>query len=203
MTTLVLMRHAETSWSAQKRIQGRTDVALNDAGKAHLRKLVLPHECLHRRVLSSPLARCIETAALLGLGPVTLDERLAEMSWGSWEGRRLEELREELGEQMLLNEQRGFDFTPPHGESPRDVLERVSGLLSELTADGHPALAITHRGVIRVIVATACEWDMCGRPPVKLDWNAAHIFDLDRAGHPSILRLNLPLVARTRDAASS
>jgi broad specificity phosphatase PhoE len=203
MTTLALMRHAETSWSIEKRIQGRTDVPLSDAGRERLRKLVLPRECRHHRFLSSPLVRCTETAAALGLANVTLDERLAEMRWGLWEGRRLEELREELGAEMLQNEERGFDFTPPRGESPRDVLQRVSELLFELATEGQPALAMTHRGVIRVVFAAACGWDMRGRPPMKLDWEAVHLFQLDRTGRPSILRMNVPLEVGSHSVMSA
>lgn len=190
------MRHAETSWSVEKRIQGRTDIPLCETGRERLRKLVLPEELRSHRLLCSPLMRCTETATLLGLTEVTHDDRLAEMRWGAWEGRRLAELREELGTEMLLNEQRGFDFAPPQGESPRDVLKRVGALLGELAADGRATLAITHRGVIRAVFAAAYEWNMLGRPPIKLDWDTVHLFKLDRMGHPSILRLNVPLVAR-------
>lgn len=202
MTMLALMRHGETAWSREKRIQGRTDIALCDIGRVKLRKLMLPEACRDLRILCSPLVRCVETATLLRLKDVVHDDRLAEMRWGTWEGRRLEELRAELGEAMLENEQRGFDFTPPRGESPRDVLTRVSELLAEVAAKRRPTLAIAHRGVIRVIFATACGWDMCGRPPLKLDWDAVHMFELDAAGRPSMLRMNVPLVARSRGVNS-
>lgn len=145
------------------------------------------------RVVSSPLARCVETASLLGLGQVAREPRLAEMHWGEWEGRRLEDLRSEFGEAMHANEALGLDFTPPGGESPRKVLERLNGWLAEIAALGQPTLAIAHRGVIRAIFCAASGWDMRGRPPLKLDWNALHIFNLDPAGRPSLARMNIPL----------
>jgi probable phosphoglycerate mutase len=49
-----------------------------------------------------------------------------------------------------------------------------------------PTLAITHRGVIRVVLAAATGWDMLGKPPVKLDWRAAHFFELDERGRPQL-----------------
>lgn len=145
------------------------------------------------RAVSSPLVRCMETAVLLGLEEVASEPRLAEMHWGEWEGRCLEELRSELGEAMRVNEARGLDFTPPGGESPRNVLERVCGWLAETATLGQPTLAIAHRGVIRAIFCAASGWDMRGRPPLKLDWNALHIFRLDPAGHPSLYRMNVPI----------
>jgi probable phosphoglycerate mutase len=145
------------------------------------------------RVVSSPLERCVETAALLGFREVACDHRLAEMHWGEWEGRRLEELRAEYAEGMRANEERGLDFTPPGGESPRRVLERVSGWLAETAVLGEPTLAIAHRGVIRAILCAASGWDMRGRPPLKLDWNAVHLFKLDPTGSPSLYRMNIPL----------
>ncbi len=80
------------------------------------------------------------------------------------------------------------------GESPRLVLQRVRPWLAEVAARGEPTLAVSHRGVIRVVFAAAYGWDMLGKPPVKLNWNALHIFQLDAAGRPSPLRMNVPLV---------
>ena len=194
MTLLALLRHGETEWSREKRIQGRTDVSLSAGGRDALAGRRVPSEFDHLRVVSSPLRRCVETALLLGLREAELEPRLAEMSWGQWEGRRLSELRAELGAAMVVNEARGFDFTPPQGESPRQVLVRVNTWLAEIAAAAAPTLAICHRGVIRVVFAAACGWDMRGKPPAKLDWNALHVFSIDRLGKPEVLRLNVALV---------
>ncbi len=193
MTLLALLRHAETDWSARGRIQGRTDVPLSHAGRLALRGRALPLEFEGMQVETSPLRRCVETAAALGLSPRLREPRLAEMRWGSWEGRTLAQLRAELGEAMSENEARGLDFSTPGGESPRDVLARVRDWLADVAASGIPTLGITHRGVIRVVLAAAMDWDMRGRPPVKLDWGALHVFTLDQAGKPCVFRLNAPL----------
>ncbi len=191
---LATLRHGDTDWSLEGRIQGRTDIPLSAMGRAQVADRRLPGECLGMHVVSSPLSRCVETASLLGLEEITIDARLAEMGWGEWEGRRLEELRIGLGESMRDNEARGMDFTPPGGESPRQVLDRVRGWLEEVAMRGEPTLAIAHRGVIRAIFAAAYGWDMRERPPLKLDWRAVHLFRLDTAGNPSPLRMNVPLV---------
>ena len=185
---LALLRHGDTAWSVEGRIQGRTDVPLSDAGRTALRGWKLPAECAGMRVISSPLARCVETAALLGAPHAGREPRLAEMSWGAWEGRRLAELRAEFGAAMEENEARGWDFRPQGGESPRDVLARVQSWLAELH---EPTLAITHRGVIRAIFAAATGWDLRGKPPAKLEWSAVHLFRVAADGTPSIDRLNV------------
>ena len=177
MTLLALLRHADTAWSAEGRIQGRSDQPLSDAGRAALAGRALPAVCRGMRIVTSPLGRCVETAALLGAPDAPCEPLLAEMSWGEWEGRRLAELRAELGAAMRENEARGLDFRPAGGESPREVLARVSQWLSRLT---EPTLAVTHRGVIRAVLAAATGWDMLGKPPAKLDWSACHLFKLER-----------------------
>lgn len=192
---LAMLRHAETEWSQDKRVQGHTDVPLSDDARARLMRHRLPAIAAAMQVVSSPLVRCTETAKCLGLQRVAIEPRLVEMSWGQWEGRRLAELRAELGASMVLNEARGFDFTPPDGESPRQVLARVRPWLAQLALEGKPTLALAHRGVIRVVFAAATGWDMLGRPPARLDWDALHVFALDAGGIPLVHQLNVPLDA--------
>lgn len=187
MTLVALLRHGDTAWSAEGRIQGRSDPPLSDAGRAAVKSLRLPAACRGMRIVTSPLARCVETAALLGAPQAARERLISEMSWGAWEGRRLEELRAELGEAMRANEARGLDFRPEGGESPREVLARVREWLA---AVAEPTLAITHRGVIRAVLVAATGWDMVGKPPARLDWGAFHLFRLDKAG-PRIETLNL------------
>lgn len=198
-----MLRHAETQWTRDGRIQGRTDISLSPEGKDKLRALAVPREWRNAKVVSSPLRRCLETATVLGLTRVVSDARLAEMSWGDWEGRRIEDLRAELGDAMQANEARGLDFTPPGGESPRMVFERVRGLLAEIAAAGQPTLAIAHRGVIRAIFANACGWEMRGRAPQKLDWKSVHVFRLAQDGMPALHRLNVEMQANDAGTAEA
>lgn len=186
MTLLALLRHADTAWSVAGRIQGRTDVPLLPGTSCRL-----PEPCRGMRVVTSPLARCVETAALLGAPQARREERLVEMNWGAWEGESLAALRERLGEAMRDNEARGLDFSPPGGETPREVGIRIRSWLQDVAREGVPTLAVTHRGVIRAVLAEATGWDMRGKPPARLDWTAVHLFRLDREGTPSIERLNL------------
>jgi len=179
---LALLRHADTQWSAEGRIQGRADPPLLPGAAQRL-----PQQCRRMRIVTSPLARCVQTAARLGAPDAPREPRLSEMHWGAWEGRRLEDLRRELGETMRENEERGLDFRPQGGESPREVLERVSQWMLSLA---EPTLAVTHRGVIRVVLAQATGWDMRGKPPAKLDWGAVHLFRIEN-GKPRVDKLNV------------
>ena len=182
MTRVALLRHADTAWSREGRIQGRADPSL-----AENAFICLPKSCQGMQVVTSPLKRCVQTAALLGAPHAPREPRLIEMDWGDWEGQTLAALRERLGEEMRANEARGLDFRPPNGESPREVLVRVHAWLREVAT---PTLAITHRGVIRAVLALATGWDMRGKPPVKLDWSAVHLLVLEN-GNPRVEQLNV------------
>ena len=76
--------------------------------------------------------------------------------------------------------------------APGDAFERVDAVAAaDVAREGKPTLAVTHRGVIRVVLAQACGWDMRGPPPAKLDWHAVQLFQLDADGAPSVERLNV------------
>ena len=204
MTPLVLIRHGATQWNLDGRIQGRADPPLAAEGRAEVSAWRLPPEIAdgpgtgHWAWLTSPLARARETAALLRAAPVPvepalIEPALIEMDWGAWEGRRLAELRAEGGAAMAAAEARGLDFQPPGGESPRQVQDRLRPLLERLAAAGRPAVAVTHKGVIRALYARASGWDMTGPAPEKLRDGCAQRFLLGPGGTPETDQLNLPL----------
>jgi len=161
VTQLALIRHMATEWNLMGRLQGGRDTALDAEG---LPTWQLPAEFARFRWLSSPLSRALGTAHHLGIEPI-IEPRLREMDWGDWEGEVLAVLRGRLGADMAAMEARGVDFRPPGGESPRDVQARVTPLLAEIAAAGRPVAAITHKGVIRAVLALATGWDMRDRPP--------------------------------------
>lgn len=193
MTRLALLRHGPTGWTREHRLQGRTDIPLDDDGRAEVRRWRLPPEAATFRWRASPLRRAMETAALLGID-ATPEPRLVEMSWGQWEGRRVADLNAEEGAAFAAWEARGLDLEPPGGESPRAVQRRLAPLLKEIAEADRPVAAVTHKGVIRAVLALATGWDMTAREPAKLAWSALHLFDLRADGTPRIERLNLALV---------
>jgi probable phosphoglycerate mutase len=115
------------------------------------------------------------------------------MDWGMWEGETLAGLRMRLGQEMAASEAAGLDFRPRGGESPREVQARLMPLLTDIAQTRRPTAAVTHKGVIRAVLALATGWDMRDKPPHRLDWSAAHLFRLDASGEPRIARLNVAL----------
>jgi broad specificity phosphatase PhoE len=189
VTLIAFIRHMPTVWNAEGRLQGQHDTPLDIARMPNWR---LPPELAGCRFLASPLLRCRMTAERLGVTP-QIDPRLTEMTWGEWEGFTLPELRDSFGGTLDELEAQGLDFRAPGGESPRDVQARVKPLLAEIAAAGIPTAAVTHKGVIRSVLALATGWDMLGKPPYRLSWSAAHMFQVDEAGQPTVERLNIPL----------
>ena len=193
MTLLALIRHGPTAWNAERRTQGRTDIPLSPEGRTAVETWRAPAALTDLPIFASPLGRAQETAHLL-FGPAEIEPRLIEMSWGDWEGRTINELRATLGEAMTGNEARGFDFRPDGGESPRDVLVRVQPWIDEIARKADGAVAVTHLGVIRVVMAAAHNWDMLSKPPVKIRPATAHLFDI-APGSIRVRQMNITLQA--------
>ena len=145
MTTLLLIRHGETDWNAEGRLQGHTDTPLNDFGRRQARLLAaqLTEDELDA-VYSSDLARARETAEIVGERlhlPVVLDADLRERNWGNWEG-------------LSWTERDEVEFV---GESPEEHRGRMLEALERI-AERHPGgrvLVVTHGGSMRRVQAAA------------------------------------------------
>lgn len=135
---LYMMRHGETDWNAQLRLQGCADISLNENGR---RLAKITGEALKDirfdQVFSSPLCRAVETARLV-LGdrdvPVVTDARIKEISFGEWEGRRCGEKFGEIPQDMLDNFFHAPEkYTAPlGGESFEEILARTKDFYDEL-----------------------------------------------------------------------
>ena len=159
MTTLLLVRHGESDWNAEGRLQGHTDRPLSDFGRRQARQLAeaLEGEELEA-IYSSDLARARETAEIVGerLGlPVELDPDLREKDWGTWEG-------------LTSVERDRVEFV---GESTEAHRERILGALRQIS-ERHPGeariLVVTHGGSMRRVQTAAMGMAMpvvenCGR----------------------------------------
>jgi len=152
MTELYLVRHGETDWNAARRIQGRTDIPLNDEGRAQARRAA---ELLARRrwdaVYSSPLSRAHETAEIiaghLGLDGVTDVDDLVERDYGDAEGMSFEQIEALYPEGVRA----------PGQETRAAVAARVVPALLAL-AERHPGerlVVVSHGGAIRSVLQTA------------------------------------------------
>lgn len=147
---LYIARHGETTWNAQKKVSGRTDVPLTEKGMEQARRLAERMSGLPIDVIfASPLQRARHTAECiaekLGL-PVLTEERLIEQDYGIYEGV-------DCRTQAFLNNKRQFAFRYPQGESMMQVAARTYGLIEELRRkySGKNVLLVCHGGVIRVM----------------------------------------------------
>ena len=201
MIDVVMVRHAATAWNEAGRIQGRTDVPLAERGREALTGRRLPARFESYRVHSSPLARAVETAALLGLGAPVLDRRLMEMDWGEWEGKTRASVAAVDACAVARSEARGPDFRPPGGESPREVQARILDWARSVARLRHDVVAVTHKGVVKATLGLACGWDLTGKSPVRLDWSCLHRFRFAPGnGEFVLVEPNIPLERGGRSA---
>ena len=142
---LLLVRHGESTWNADGRLQGQSDPPLSERGR---RESVALRPLLDGfppgRVVTSDLARARETAALLGHPDAVPDARWREIDVGEWAGRPLAELPG--GSEPSW---RAGPVVPPGGESWEELAARVADGIDELVAAGGPWLVIAHGGVVR------------------------------------------------------
>jgi probable phosphoglycerate mutase len=140
-----LVRHGQTSLSAERRLAGWGDVPLTAHGREQARALRRALQGIEfDSVWSSDLQRAVETGRL-AWGEPRQDPRLRELDFGALEGRRYTDLEPDLKAAM----DRFGDFQPPQGESARDLAARLHAFLDELAGGRH--LLFTHSGVVRTV----------------------------------------------------
>jgi uncharacterized phosphatase len=149
MTSLYLVRHGETDWNAQRRIQGSTDIPLNETGRA---QAVTTGMLLARRswngLFSSPLGRAMETARIIGsevgISSVDIIDALAERNYGEAEGLDYEQIEDRFP----------GDSPVPGRETHQEVADRVLPALMEVALGhaGESLIVVTHGGVIRSVL---------------------------------------------------
>lgn len=177
MTRLALLRHGHTAWNRAGRIQGRSDIPLDDEARAQLSGLRLPPPWDKAELWSSPLSRATETAQLVtGRAPRT-NPALTEMDWGDWEGKRGLDLIADTDSGYRHIEDWGWNYRPPGGESPAELWARLEPWLAGLQTD---AVAVCHIGIMRVILARAWGWEFAGPAPFRIKRNRLYVVDLDR-----------------------
>jgi broad specificity phosphatase PhoE len=169
---LLLARHGESVWNAERRFQGNTDVELSARGRAQAE--ALGRALRGRRVAAayvSPFRRARETAelALRESGVrLTVIEELRELSLGAWEGCTVDEIRAQAGDPYRAWVRAPHDCPPPGGEPLPAVGERVRAALERIAAahpDGDDVLVVSHGGVISVYVChlLGCDFNQLWR----------------------------------------
>ena len=179
---LYYIRHGETDWNVEGRLQGGHDIPLNAVGRkqaaacaAIMRELMAvdrrnPDNCDH---VASPLGRARETMELLraSLGlpcdAYRVDPRLREIGFGEWEGLTLREVRARDARALAERERDKWRFTPPGAESYADVAARMREWYEALKGD---AVVVAHGGTARALIAV-----LGIKPPEK-----APLVDIDQ-----------------------
>jgi probable phosphoglycerate mutase len=166
-TLLLLIRHGETAWNAEHRIQGRLDVPLSTTGMWQTGRLAqrLAGEAIDT-VVSSDLARAWMTGAPLadarGLTMVP-EPRLRERVFGIFEGKTLDEIAAEHPDGLAAWRARDVNWRVPGGESGAEFIARVLEALHEIVQAqaGRTVAVVTHGGVLDVVYrnARALAWD--------------------------------------------
>jgi broad specificity phosphatase PhoE len=154
---LLLARHGQSVWNAERRFQGATDVPLSELGIAQARALgTALNGARLAAAYVSPFRRAVETAEVALAGRdvplVTLDE-LRELSLGDWEGCTVDEIRGRDGDPYQRWLLAPHDCPPPGGEPLERVSERVAAAVERIAARHDAAdevLIVAHGGVISV-----------------------------------------------------
>jgi broad specificity phosphatase PhoE len=163
---LIFLRHGETAYNAENRLQGQRDIPLNARGREQARSV---GRTLRARIgaeieqleaagafIASPLTRARETMEIareaIGLAPgrYRLDAALKELSFGAWEGLTWPEIEARDPAGLRARRRDKWNFTPPGGESYATLAERLRPWLDGLSGD---AFVVSHGGVARALMA--------------------------------------------------
>ena len=182
ITRVLAIRHGETAWNVDTRIQGQLDIPLNETGRwqAHRLALALAEEGIDA-VYSSDLLRALETARAVSSGSrhsIVTDVGLRERGFGEFEGMTFKEIEQRWPEQSARWRKRDPAFGPRGGEVLTDFYARCVSTVTRL-ATAHPGQSIA-------VVAHGGVMDCLYRAATRLDLQAPRSWQL---GNASINRL--------------
>ncbi len=156
MKEFILIRHGETEGNIAKKFAGHTDLPLNSLGEKNAKELLgNPKLRDWKRVISSPMKRCLETAALAipEIKP-ELSPGLMEMNFGVFENLDYEEIQEKFPQELKQWNNDRINYTIPRGENLRDMIKRVVETFEEeLKSYQGKTVIFTHGGTIGILLA--------------------------------------------------
>lgn len=165
-TRIIAIRHGETAWNVDTRIQGHLDIALNDTGRWQARQVAraLADEPL-AAVYTSDLQRAHATAQAIAQAsgaPLVAEPGLRERSFGELEGRTFAEIEADLPEQARRWRQRDPHFAPTGGETLVQLRERIAATTHRLAAQHTEQLIVlvAHGGVLDMLYRLATGLDL-------------------------------------------
>jgi len=190
--TLYYIRHGETDWNVEGRLQGHQDIPLNARGRAqgaHCGEILRDLFAREGRdqgtldYVASPLKRACATMELardgLGLDGVGYrrDPRLVEISFGDWEGFTISQLRSRDPERAAAREHDKWHFVPPGGESYQAVAARMRAWYDTTTRD---TVVAAHGGTARGLIATLGIAKPAAAPLLDIAQGVVYVFEGDR-----------------------
>ncbi len=163
---VLAIRHGETTWNVDTRIQGQLDIGLNETGRWQAGRLAqaLAGEPI-TAIYASDLGRAFETAEHVSRAtgvPVTPEPGLRERHFGEFQGRTFADIETALPEQAMRWRTRDPDFAPSGGESLKQLRERVVSTAQTLAAQ-HPGeliVMVGHGGVLDVLYRAATRLEL-------------------------------------------
>ena len=182
------MRHAQTRWNREKRIQGQSDSPLTSDG---MRQAVRWGQLLKPlgwdRILASDTGRARETAERINSilkVPVATDRRLREQDWGNWAGKTIAGLQTDCSDELKAQENAGWAFCPPGGEDRYRVWKRSQKALLDAAArwPGSSILVVTHEGVIKSLIYRLCDRKFLANEPSIIKKHQLHRLVHDENG---------------------
>ncbi|MDQ0323780.1 putative phosphoglycerate mutase [Pararhizobium capsulatum DSM 1112] len=150
---VLLVRHGQSEWNAEKRLQGQADIGLSEKGVRQAETLRPVIDAINPcRTITSDLRRARHTAAILGFSDAEPLEGLREISVGEWTGRSIPDIIAE--DAQLYSGWRAGSHTPPQGETWVQFVARTRAVIEHerLKPDCRNLLVVCHGGVIRALL---------------------------------------------------
>jgi len=190
------LRHGETDWNKEGRLQGHVDIPLNETGRNQARlSIPILQKYPIDRIISSPLSRALETAQIVNellQKPLIIDERLRERHFGLYEGKTGPEIdqwkAENPGLILPIDPETGLT-SPPGGETYQQLRDRVFQLKNEILTmhQDESILFVAHGGVYQLLFSALAQkagQQMTKSPNAKpfhfvrngpLEWELLHL----------------------------
>jgi probable phosphoglycerate mutase len=165
-TRIIAVRHGETAWNVDTRIQGQLDIGLNDKGRWQAQRVAQAlAEDVIDAVYSSDLQRAHATAQAIAVAqtagalPVQTHRGLRERSFGKFEGHTYAAIQTQWPDESRLWRIRDPHFAPVGGESPLQVMERVGQAVDDISARhlGQQIVLVAHGGVLDMLYRLATQ----------------------------------------------
>jgi probable phosphoglycerate mutase len=187
--TIYYIRHGETEWNAEGRLQGAQDVPLNDLGRKQAAGAGVILADLFARdgrskqslaFVASPLGRARATMELvrgtlkLPPGDYAIDDRLREIAYGDWEGSTLAQMQALDPELFARRQADKWTVPPPGGENYSSVEIRMSDWYNQLTAD---TVAVAHGGTARALMVALGIETPASAADLTIEQGAVYVFD--------------------------